>query len=42
MNSLKETKLTFAMNCHRIVILHNEKMNNEKTDTKFGRLVILM
>ena len=40
MNSLKDTKLTLAMNCHRIVILYNEKMNNERTDTKFGRLVI--
>ena len=26
MNSLKETKLTLAMNCHRIVILYNEKI----------------
>ena len=34
MNSLKDTKLTLAMNCHRIVILYNEKMNNERTDTK--------
>ena len=31
MNGLKETKLTLAMNCHRIVILHNENMNNKNT-----------
>ena len=42
MNSLKDTKLTLAMNCHRIVILYNEKMNNERTDTKFCRLVIFL
>ena len=35
LNSLKETKLASAMNCHRIVILHNEKMNNEKMTPNF-------
>ena len=35
MNGLKETKLTLAMNCHRIVILHNENMNNKKVVDKF-------
>ena len=34
-NSLKETKLTLAMNCHRIVILYNEKMNNEELTQYF-------